>query len=75
MEFDHAFWPDDVGIFLKAERKDKERGWMQSWINLQRIAGLPMLATFITGDRAIDFEKLSDEEIKESGENTAQNFS
>ena len=67
IEFEHAFWPSDIGIFLTAVKEDKKRGYMQSWINVHRLIGKPMLATFITGDLAVEFEKQSSDEVKQSG--------
>ncbi|XP_005089304.1 polyamine oxidase 3 [Aplysia californica] len=66
LEFESAFWPSDFGVFLRAVQEDQDRGYMQSWINIHRLVGLPVLTTFVMGDSAIGFEKMTDDDIKQS---------
>ena len=36
VEFQHMFWPADVGIFLRAVQGNEGLGFMQSWLNIHR---------------------------------------
>lgn len=67
VEFEHAFWPADFGVFVRAVQSPKERGHLQTWVNIHRILSKPILSSFLTGQPAIKFEKLSDEEVEKSG--------
>ena len=70
MEFEQAFWPQDVGVFVRAVQTNKESGHLQTWINIHRIVGVPALSGYLGGRPAEAFEKLSDDEAEKAGKNT-----
>ncbi|KAH9500581.1 hypothetical protein Btru_076974 [Bulinus truncatus] len=65
VQFEHAFWSNDHGVFVRAVNKNSEMGELQTWINIKHLVGVPALAGFLTGDAALRFEKMNDEEAKQ----------
>ncbi|GFO27775.1 lysine-specific histone demethylase 1 homolog 1 [Plakobranchus ocellatus] len=66
VEFEHAFWPKEFGIFMRAVQKKEERGYLQTWVNINHIVDVPALSGLLVGTSAEDFEKLSDEEAEKA---------
>ena len=70
VEFDHAFWPQEIGMFVRAVQAEEEMGHLQVWFNINQIVGVPALSGYLGGKAAEAFEKLSDEEAEKAGEST-----
>ncbi|RUS70727.1 hypothetical protein EGW08_021505 [Elysia chlorotica] len=64
VEFENAFWPHNIGVFVRAVQTDAEKGQLQTWFNLKPVSGAPALSGYLGGKAAEAFEKLSDEEAK-----------
>ncbi|XP_055881428.1 uncharacterized protein LOC106052168 [Biomphalaria glabrata] len=65
VQFEHAFWSNDYGVFIRAVKEKVKIGQLQTWINIKRLAGVNTLASFLTGDAAVRFEKLTEENAKQ----------
>ncbi|KAK3769699.1 hypothetical protein RRG08_004950 [Elysia crispata] len=66
VEFDHAFWPQEIGMFVRAVQAEEEMGHLQVWFNINQIVGVPALSGYLGGKAAEAFEKLSDEEAEKA---------
>ncbi|KAK7091653.1 uncharacterized protein [Littorina saxatilis] len=66
VEFDVPFWPNDHGVFIAAAQHEDDRGFLQTWLNIHKVLGKPVLVGLLFGDAARRFESLSDEEVKDS---------
>ena len=67
VEFDSPFWPNDHGIFMVAAQTEEERGNLQTWFNIYKLLGKPVLMGMLQGDAARNIESLSDEEVQSLG--------
>jgi hypothetical protein len=67
VEFDKAFWPADVGVFIMATEDKEEAGFLQTWVNLHRLTSKPMLVGTVVGAVAESFENMTDDEVKSKG--------
>jgi monoamine oxidase len=67
VEFDAAFWSDEFGMFLVAAESEKERGNLQTWYNIHKLLGKPVLMGFLSGTLAKEFESFSDAQAREVG--------
>lgn len=65
VEFEHAFWPAEFGVFARAVKTETERGNLQTWINVNHLVDCPALIGLLLGQAAADFEKLSVEEAED----------
>uniref|UniRef100_A0A0B6ZZ31 Amine oxidase domain-containing protein n=1 Tax=Arion vulgaris TaxID=1028688 RepID=A0A0B6ZZ31_9EUPU len=64
VEFEHAFWSAEYGVFTRAVRTDAERGNLQTWVNVNNLIGHPVLIGLLFGQPAVEFEILNPEEAK-----------
>ncbi|CAL1526224.1 unnamed protein product [Lymnaea stagnalis] len=65
IQFERPFWSPDYGVFVRAVNRDSDRGNLQTWVNINRIVGVPALGGFLTGDPAVKFEKMTNEDAEE----------
>lgn len=67
VEFKHAFWPEEFGVFVRAVSTHEARGYLQTWINIYKILHKPVLVSFVGGEAAVKIEKMSEEDAKQNG--------
>lgn len=67
VEFESAFWSNEFGVFLLATKNEEERGFLQTWLNVHKVLGKPVLVGLLFGEKARDFEKIPDDKVQALG--------
>ncbi|KAK7480900.1 hypothetical protein BaRGS_00027901, partial [Batillaria attramentaria] len=58
------FWSDDHDVYIVAAERDSERGNLQTWLNLHRVLGKPVLVGMVMDQAGSQIEALSDEDLR-----------
>lgn len=64
VHFNSSFWSDEHDVYIAAAETDADRGYLQTWLNLHRILGKPVLVGLAVGEAANQLEALSDEDLR-----------